>query len=85
MRPSELSILRIMIDDDAFNIHNSWQEGTTPLSFAAINGHADCVRLLLDAGADKNAADGVRCRFAPRLRNLIGLALAQHLVLIRII
>ena len=27
---------------------------------AASNGHADCARLLLDAGADKNAQDEVR-------------------------
>ena len=27
---------------------------------AAINGHADCVRLLVDAGADKEAKDIVR-------------------------
>jgi hypothetical protein len=27
---------------------------------AADNGHADCVRLLIDAGADKDAKDNVR-------------------------
>jgi ankyrin repeat protein len=33
----------------------------TPLIHAAENGHADCVRVLLDAGADKDAVNEVRC------------------------
>ena len=36
------------------------QDGYTPLIYAACGGHADCARLLLDAGADKNAKDRVR-------------------------
>ena len=36
------------------------QIGCTALIFAAENGHADCVRLLLDAGADTNAQNIVR-------------------------
>ncbi len=36
------------------------QSGKTLLVYAATNGHADCARLLLDAGADANAADNVR-------------------------
>ena len=35
------------------------QDGSTALIIAASNGHADCVRLLLDAGADASAKDGV--------------------------
>jgi hypothetical protein len=35
------------------------QDGRTALMRAANNGHADCVRLLLDAGANKNAKDRV--------------------------
>ncbi len=31
------------------------QDGWTALIFAAAQGHADCARLLLDAGADKEA------------------------------
>ncbi len=34
----------------------------TALIRAATQGHADCVRLLLDVGADKDAQDKVRCR-----------------------
>ena len=36
------------------------QMGYTPLMCAAREGHTDCVRLLLDAGADKEAQDYVR-------------------------
>jgi hypothetical protein len=36
------------------------QYGSTALMNAASGGHADCARLLLDAGADKNATDNVR-------------------------
>ena len=32
----------------------------TALMSAAVEGHADCVRLLIDAGADKEAKDNVR-------------------------
>ncbi len=36
------------------------QRGSTALICAALNGRADCVRLLIDAGADKDAKDHVR-------------------------
>jgi hypothetical protein len=35
------------------------QDGATPLSVAAQNGHLPVVRALVDAGADKNAKDKV--------------------------
>ncbi len=38
------------------------QWGNTALICAAENDHAACLRLLIDAGADKEAADDVRCR-----------------------
>ena len=34
--------------------------GHTALIWAGFNGHADCLRLLLDAGADKEVTDWVR-------------------------
>jgi hypothetical protein len=41
----------------------------TALMWAAYNGHADCVRLLMEVGADKEARDKVRGWFQlPRLR-----------------
>ncbi len=36
------------------------QDGRTALMWAAAEGHADCARLLLDAGADKEVKDQVR-------------------------
>ena len=36
------------------------QDGSTALLLAAWMGHSDCVRLLLDAGADKETTDKVR-------------------------
>ncbi len=50
------------------------QGGGTALKTAAIYGHADCVRLLLDAGADKNAKDNVRV-CPPRLLRECGVSL----------
>ena len=44
------------------------QNGDTALTLAASNGHADCVHLLLEGGADKEAKNNVRVIFAPRLR-----------------
>jgi hypothetical protein len=38
----------------------SKQEGYTALVFAAKKGHTDCVSLLLQNGADKEAVDIVR-------------------------
>ena len=36
------------------------QRGYTPLIWAAAVDRADCARLLIDAGADKDAKDSVR-------------------------
>ncbi len=41
------------------------QFGSTALIYAAACGHADCVRLLIDAGADKEATADVRTRSRP--------------------
>ena len=40
--------------------HARAQKGLTALMWASAHGHADCVRLLLDAGADRDAVDNVR-------------------------
>ena len=43
------------------------QNRFTALIYASDRGHADCVRLLLDAGADKNAKGPVRASRSLRL------------------
>ena len=48
----------------------------TPLLWAAVHGRTDCVRLLIDAGADKEATDMVRV-----LLNSSHAALYMHLFL----
>ncbi len=40
--------------------HMLAQSGNTALIWAAMRGHADCARLLLDAGADTEVKDNVR-------------------------
>jgi hypothetical protein len=45
-------------------------DGCTALTLAAMNGKADCVRLLIDAGADKEAKNGVRANAARRVCGL---------------
>jgi hypothetical protein len=42
--------------------------GQTATIFAASSGHAECARLLLDAGADKEATTKVHRVVLPRLR-----------------
>ena len=43
-----------------FDEYNS-QYGWTALIWAALKSHTDCLRLLIDAGANKDARDDVRC------------------------
>ena len=40
--------------------HSNMQRGNTALIISARDGRADCVRLLLDGGADKDAKNNVR-------------------------
>jgi hypothetical protein len=43
---------------------SDWQGGWTALIWAAWNGRADCVRLLIDAGADMETKNHVRRRLS---------------------
>ncbi len=43
------------------------QNGSTALMMAVSDGRVDCAKLLLDAGADKNATDKVRDRTIARV------------------
>ena len=47
------------------------QEGNSVLIDAAANGHADCVRLLLAAGADKEARNDVRVNQLITMNNIL--------------
>ena len=49
---------RVHTCDVECNAHT--QVGSTALIHAAASNHADCVRLLDESGADKNAEDNVR-------------------------
>ncbi len=44
------------------------QDGYTPLYVAALNGHLECMRLLLDRGEDKDAKTTVRALIPPLQR-----------------
>jgi hypothetical protein len=44
------------------------QDGSTSLILSVMNGHVECMRLLLDAGADKNAINAVRVSRICRVR-----------------
>jgi hypothetical protein len=58
---SKRFFLSIFVCDDGSAVSGS-QCGYTALMEAAQWGHAECVRLLIDAGADKDAKDNVRRR-----------------------
>jgi ankyrin repeat protein len=47
---------------DADGGESDSQDGNTALIRAAAKGHANCVRLLIDAGADKDIRNTVRHR-----------------------
>ncbi len=48
------------------------QNGWTALILTGWNGLADCARLLLDAGADKNAKGEVRASAGFDVRDIVG-------------
>ena len=55
------------------------QQGSTALIAAAVMGHLDCVRLLIDEGADKEAKNKVRVRVG-RFRRLFDHVVATLLL-----
>lgn len=57
----EVEALRRLLTDDPGAARRPNRHGTTPLHWAARNGRAGAARLLLQAGADPNAADSLGC------------------------
>jgi hypothetical protein len=58
--------LSVIVDFVTFCRSNK-QEGYTALIFSAKKGHTDCVNVLLENGADKEATDIVRdALFVPK-------------------
>jgi ankyrin repeat protein len=53
-------IIKELVEEYDADIHCLTEEGLTPLHLAALSGHADCVRLLIDYGAQIDALDMVR-------------------------
>ncbi len=54
------------------------QNGYTALIRAAANGHVDCVRVLLEGGANMEARDHVRCTLMLCLRLCICLFVLSY-------
>jgi ankyrin repeat protein len=55
------------------------QNGKTALISASENGHVECARLLLDAGADKDAKTEVRGVFVCLIEFVMVAAMLAHL------
>ncbi|XP_006859378.1 PREDICTED: cortactin-binding protein 2 [Chrysochloris asiatica] len=52
-----VTLLSMLLNEEGLDIHYSCEDGHSALYSAAKNGHTDCVRLLLNAEAQVNAAD----------------------------
>jgi ankyrin repeat protein len=52
-------IIKVLVEEYDANIHCLNEEGATPLHLAALFGHVECVRLLLNYGASIDARDMV--------------------------
>ncbi len=65
-----MHLLPLLASGDAFA---HMQDGYTALIRAALKGHTDCVRLLVEAGADKNTFDAVRKTWLSLSECVVGL------------
>nr|XP_045016134.1 cortactin-binding protein 2 isoform X2 [Jaculus jaculus] len=58
-----VTLLSMLLNEEGLDINDSCEDGHSALYSAAKNGHTDCVRLLLTAEAQVDAAD--KCGFTP--------------------
>lgn len=58
IRKRDLATVRAILKKDKSLVHVKGLGGATPLLYAVLHGSQDCVRLLLDYGADPNARNG---------------------------
>ncbi|CAK4373255.1 unnamed protein product [Aphanomyces euteiches] len=70
------AVVLLAADADAHVLNFATEEGWTAFMWAAMNGHADVVRALVDAGADTSLADKAskRGRHAGELREALWMA-----------
>ncbi|XP_074124305.1 cortactin-binding protein 2 isoform X2 [Sminthopsis crassicaudata] len=52
-----VTLLSMLLNEEGLDINYSCEDGSSALYSAAMNGHTDCVRLLLNAEAQVNTAD----------------------------
>jgi ankyrin repeat protein len=79
---AQKTIIEILLDHSAY-IDAESPNGSTPLMMAAMYGNAECVRLLLDGGADPtliNQAGLTASDFAKRVSRLDSVALIEAAV-----
>jgi hypothetical protein len=62
----------------ASDLHVEAQDGSTPLMVTAQNGQTDCMRLLMEAGASKDAVDRVRFAMCLTVRECLRLFTMPH-------
>lgn len=69
----KIAVLRTLLSHGA-DVKKPNQHGTTPLHIAAFGSNAECIRILMDAGADVTARTQVSFNGSPRGLTALGLA-----------
>lgn len=56
VRHKQIDSIQVLIES-GYDINAKDENGMTPLIYAACRGHVECIKLLLDAGADVSITD----------------------------